>query len=90
MPREKTAYKELRKTKKRHLRNIATKSEMKTLKKNFERLITAKKVDDAKTALRVLTSKIDRAASKGVIKTNAASRSISRLMKKLSKISVKT
>jgi small subunit ribosomal protein S20 len=86
MPRERTAYKELRKAKKRHFRNITTKSELKTLKKSFERLIASKKLEDAKSALKVLTSKIDRAASKGVIKANAASRSISRLMKKLSKV----
>jgi small subunit ribosomal protein S20 len=85
VPIEKTAYKELRKARKRHLRNISIGSELKTLKKNFERLIVAKKLDDAKSALKNLVSKIDRAASKGVLKTNAASRSISRLMKKLSK-----
>ena len=86
MPTEKTAYKELRKAKKRHFRNISTKSELKTLKKNFEKLLASKKLEDAKAALKALTSKIGRAASKGVIKKNAASRSISRLMKKLSKI----
>jgi len=85
LPIKKSAYKELRKARKRHAQNITTKSELKTLKKNFERLVAAKKVDEAKNALKILTSKIDRAASKGVIKKNAASRSISRLMKKLSK-----
>lgn len=86
MPRERTAYKELRKAKKRHFKNISTKSELKTLKKNFEKLVSSKKLEDAKSVLKTLTSKIDRAASKGVIKANAASRSISRLMKKLSKV----
>ncbi len=84
MPRERTAYKELRKAKKRHFKNIATKSDLRTSAKNFERLIKAKKVDEAKKALSVLVSKLDRAASKGIIKSNTAARKIARLMKKLS------
>ena len=84
MPIEKTAYKELRKSKPRHLRNLTTVTELKTLAKNFERLVVAKKLDEAKAAIKILISKIDRAASKGIIHKNAASRKISRLMKKLS------
>ena len=84
MPTERTSYKELRKAKKRHFANIATRSELKTLSKNFESLIANKKIDEAKKELPGLISKIDRAASKGVIKSNSASRKISRLMKKLS------
>ncbi|MFA6142179.1 MAG: 30S ribosomal protein S20 [Candidatus Omnitrophota bacterium] len=84
MPRERTAYKELRKAKKRHFANINIKTELKTLSKNFESLAAGKKTDEAKKALTALVSKIDRAASKGMIKKNSASRKISRLMKKLS------
>lgn len=87
MPRERTAYKELRKAKKRHFANINIKTELKTLAKNFESFVTGKKADEAKKALAVLVSKIDRAASKGMIKKNTASRKISRLMKKLSSLS---
>ena len=84
MPRERTAYKELRKAKKRHFKNISTKSDLRTSIKNFESLITAKKADEAKKALSALVSKLDKAASKGIIKNNTAARKISRLMKKLS------
>ena len=84
MPIKKAAYKELRKAKKRHFANIATRSELKTLTKTFESLLLNKKTDEAKKALSELVSKIDRAASKGVIKKNSVSRKISRLMKKLS------
>ncbi len=84
MPRERTAYKELRKAKTRHARNIAVVSELKTLAKNFERLISDKKTEEAGKALPQLVSKIDRAASKGIIKDNTASRKISRLTRKLS------
>lgn len=85
MPIKKSAYKELKKSRVRHLKNIAIVSELKTLTKKYERLVKDKKADEAKADLTTLISKINRAASKGVIHTNSASRRISRLMKKLSK-----
>ena len=84
MPRERTAYKELRKAKKRHFKNISTKSDLRTSVKNFEGLVKTNKNDEAKKALSLLISKLDKAASKGIIKKNTAARKISRLMKKLS------
>ena len=84
MPIKKAAYKDLRKAKKRHFANIAARSELKTLIKSFQSLLANKKMDEARKALSGLVSKIDRAASKGMIKKNSASRKISRLMKKLS------
>ncbi|MFA5144160.1 MAG: 30S ribosomal protein S20 [Candidatus Omnitrophota bacterium] len=83
MPRERTAYKELRKAKKRHFKNISTKSDLRTSIKDFESLVKANKTDEAKKALSLLVSKLDKAASKDVIKKNTAARKISRLMKKL-------
>ena len=84
MPIKRTAYKELRKSKARHFKNTSTMSELKTLTKKFERLISGKKIDEAKGLIKALVSKIDRAASKGVIHKKAASRRISRLMTRLS------
>lgn len=83
MPIKRSAYKELRKGGRRHLRNVSAKSELKGIIKNIERLISAKKTDEAKKTLSVAVSKIDRASSKGIIRFNTASRNISRLMKKL-------
>ncbi len=87
MPIKRAAYKEIRKSKLRHFKNISTKTELKTLLKNYDKFISAKKADEAKKALTLLVSKIDKAASKGVVKRNTASRKISRLMKKLSSLS---
>ena len=84
MPVKRSAYKEIRKAKLRHYKNISTKTELKTISKKFLQLIEAKKTDEAKKSINALISKIDRAASKGIIKRNTASRKISRLMKKLS------
>jgi len=87
VPTEKTAYKELRKSKLRHFKNISTKTELKTLVKDFEKLVLAKKATEAQASLKHVVSKIDRAVSKGVLKNNTASRKIARLMKKLSSLS---
>ncbi|MCX5678338.1 MAG: 30S ribosomal protein S20 [Candidatus Omnitrophica bacterium] len=86
MPIERTAYKELRKAKLRHFKNISTKTEIRTLVKGFEKLVADKKPDEAKKALNTVVSKIDKAASKGVLKSNTASRKITRLMKKFSSL----
>ena len=86
MPIKKSAYKELRKSKHRHARNISILSELKTLTKKFERLVSDKKADEAKVLLNQLISKIDRSASKGIIHANTASRKISRLAKRLAQI----
>ena len=82
MPIERTAFKELRKSRLRHFKNISTKTELKTLVKNVEKLTADSKPDEAKKALSMVISKIDKAASKGVLKSNTASRKIARLMKK--------
>ncbi|MDD5496153.1 MAG: 30S ribosomal protein S20 [Candidatus Omnitrophica bacterium] len=86
MPIKRSAYKELRKAKAKHLKNISTKSELKTLVKKFEKLLSDKKVDEAKKFINTLVSKIDRAASKKVIRRKTAHRKISRLAKKLAKL----
>ena len=84
MPIKKSAYKELRKAKKRHARNTAAQTELKTLAKKFESLVSEKKMDEAKNYLKIVVSKFAKAASKGIIRKNTASRKISRLSKKLS------
>lgn len=82
MPIERTAYKELRKSKLRHFKNVSTKTEIRTLVKSFEKLVADKRPDEAKKALNAVVSKIAKAAAKGVLKDNTASRKIARLMKK--------
>lgn len=87
MPRKRTAYKELRKAKHRHFKNISTVSELKTLIKKFEKLVAEKKAAEAKGFIGLVSSKIDKAVTKGVLHKNNASRRKSRLMKKLSLLS---
>ncbi|UCD54763.1 MAG: 30S ribosomal protein S20 [Candidatus Omnitrophota bacterium] len=83
MPQKRSAYKELRKAKKRHLRNIGISSEVKTLIKKFNLLLSEKKINQAKEYLRVVSSKLNKAVAKGIMHKNTASRKISRLSKLL-------
>lgn len=85
MPIKKSAFKELRKAKKRHLRNIKAISELKTLDKKFISLVDEKKIEQAKKVLNQLISKLDKAAVKKIIQKNKVSRKKSRLMRKLKK-----
>ena len=82
MPNKKSAEKELRKTVKRNAANKKVSSKLKDLVKTNLKQIKAgdKKVkeDYSKTI-----KAIDKAAKKGVIKKNTASRKKSRLMKKI-------
>jgi small subunit ribosomal protein S20 len=87
LPIKRSAYKELRKAKLRHFKNISTRTELKTIIKKFQKLLETKNVAEAKKAIPALISKIDKAASKGIVKPNAAARKISRLMKKLAQVS---
>jgi len=85
MPQKRAACKELRKGKKRQPKNTSIISELKTLTKKFNLLLAEKKFDQAKESLKAASSGLDRAASKGVIRKNTASRKKSRLSKKLHK-----
>jgi len=87
MPIKRASFKDLRKSKRKHIRNISIKSELHSYSNKVESLIAAKKADEAKAALKVFISKLDKAASKGIIHKNAASRKASRLTKRISGLS---
>lgn len=84
MPIKRSSYKDMRRSGKRRVKNTITKSELKTLVKKFEKLLSEKKVDAAKKEINAIVSKFHGAVTKGVLKKNTASRKISRLMKRLS------
>jgi small subunit ribosomal protein S20 len=86
MPNIKSAKKRVLVAEARRLRNISTKSAVKTIVKKFENFLAAGKTDDAQTSLRKAISFLDKSASKGIIHKNAAARKKSRLTKKLNLI----
>jgi small subunit ribosomal protein S20 len=85
MPQKRSAYKEIRKSKKRRFSNIRLTSELKTLVREYNALLAGKKIDQAKELLKAVASKLSRAVKKGVLHRNTASRKISRLSKRLSR-----
>lgn len=60
-------------------RNKAVRSRVKTYEKKVYEAIESKDKEKAKEALRVATSEIEKAKSKGVFKKETASRKVSRL-----------
>jgi small subunit ribosomal protein S20 len=81
MAHTKSALKRVRQDKKRQLRNQAVKSTVRTSTRAFR--ATLEEGDAAKTtpALRAATKTLNKAASKGVVRKQTASRRISRLAK---------
>lgn len=86
MPIKKSAIKRMRRDKKRHRWASDISSELKTRTKKVDSLLASKKMDQAREAAKQLISKLDKAAAKGIIHKNTASRRKSRLMRKISKV----
>lgn len=84
MPRRKTSLKRKRADKKRHLRNLKIKQQLKKTLKKFQALLLQKNLNDAKQLLKTAFSQLDKAAKKRVIHPKTASRKKSRLTKRLS------
>lgn len=79
MPITKSAKKALRGSKNKKAMNDRNKKLVKESIKKIEKLVKDKKPDEAKKLLSKAYSAIDKAAKKGVIKKNNASRKKSRL-----------
>ncbi|MCM3588867.1 30S ribosomal protein S20 [Mesobacillus maritimus] len=82
MPNIKSAIKRVKVSEANRAHNITVKSSMRTAVKKAEAAITTND-SEAKAAYAAAASKLDKAAAKGLIHKNAASRKKSRLMKKL-------
>ena len=85
MPIKHAALREIRRDRKRHQRNQAVRTELKTLTKQLAGLVHEQKVDEARKLLQRLTSQLDRAVSKGIVHPNTAARSKSRLAHQVAK-----
>lgn len=86
MPNIKSAIKRVKTNDEKRAHNATIKSAMRTAVKNFEALVANKDVENAKAALLTATSKLDKAARKGLIHQNVADRQKSRLAKKLNEL----
>ncbi|KPH75858.1 30S ribosomal protein S20 [Oceanobacillus caeni] len=82
----KSAIKRVDINNKKRSANQSQKSEMRTAIKNVEKLVEAKDIDAAKTALTATVKQIDKAVQKGIIHKNNGNRQKSRLVKKVNSI----
>jgi small subunit ribosomal protein S20 len=81
MPITSSAKKALRSSKKKKVFNSKRKNAMQATIKQYKKLVSAKKLDEAKKMVPDLQKAIDKAMKKGVIKKNNAARKKSRLIK---------
>lgn len=86
MPNIKSAKKRVEVAKIRRVRNMSTKSAIKSAIKKFETLVGTGNVEDAQVSLRKVVRFLDKAALKGILHKNTAARQKSRLTKKLNKV----
>ena len=85
MPRRRTSLKKTRADKKKHLRNVKIKQQLKKTIKKFRALLSAKNTNEAKALIGKVFSQLDKAAKKMIIHPNTADRKKSRLAKSLSR-----
>lgn len=86
MAQHQSALKKIRRDKKKTLLNHARLSRLRTFIKKVEVAISAGNKSDAQTALKEVQPEIMRGASKGVLHRNTASRKMSRLNARVSKL----
>ena len=79
MARHPSAVKRHRQSVNRRVRNIETKSKLRTLIKKARQAIEDKNVDSISAHVRDVNKALNKAVSKGVIKPNTASRWLSRI-----------
>ncbi|HDI45993.1 MAG TPA: 30S ribosomal protein S20 [Candidatus Omnitrophica bacterium] len=79
MPNTRSAYRQLKKSRKRAQRNKAVRSELKTRIKKMKKLLAENKLQEAEEYFRIVEKRLMQAASKNIIHKNKASRHISRL-----------
>jgi small subunit ribosomal protein S20 len=85
MPNIDSAKKRVVQSEKRRQNNMARKSSIKTAIKKVIDALNTNAVDQAKELLRAVEAQLSRAASKGVVHKNAASRKVSRLANRVKK-----
>ncbi len=86
MPVKKSAIKELKKTKKRTIRNTQYKRGLDFLMRKFKKALSEKSSDQVTDYSKKIIKKIDKMVQKGVLKKNTAARKKSRLMKKVNNL----
>jgi len=85
VPNIKSVVKDVKKSRANRLRNISTKSAIKTLVKKAKAALDAGDAQAAPVAVKAALSVIDKAVERGIIHKNAGARRKSRLMRRASR-----
>ena len=83
MANRRSSIKKIRIDKRRTLRNLAVRTELKSAARGVREFLSAKKRNEAEQAVRALFSKLDKAVKKNILHKNRASRLKSRFQKKV-------
>jgi len=83
--RRRSSLKRIRADKKRRLRNLKVKRQLKKTIKKFQVFLNEKKLEEAKQFLREVYKQLDKAAKKRIIHPNLAKRKKSRLTRRIPK-----
>lgn len=86
MPQRYSGVKELRKNRKRHMHNLDIKTDLKKTIKSYIKSVEEKNGDEAKSNLKVVYKKLDKAAKRGILQKNTAGRRKSRYARLLTSI----
>ncbi|MBI5453946.1 MAG: 30S ribosomal protein S20 [Deltaproteobacteria bacterium] len=89
MANHQSAIKRHKQSENRRLRNVATKSNLRTAVKKVTDAVTAGNAEEAAKSLKTAVSTLDSAVSKKVLHRNNASRKVARLTKAVSSIKAK-
>lgn len=81
MPNTKTAKKALRQSERKRAMNLNKKAQIKGAVKELKKLVSEKKMDEAKKQLSVVYKKLDKTAKSDYIKKNKAARLKSKFSK---------
>ncbi|HEX3962774.1 MAG TPA: 30S ribosomal protein S20 [Trebonia sp.] len=82
----KSQIKRIKTNEKAHQRNKAVKSELRTHVRKFREAVESGNVEEATTALRIASRKLDKAVAKGVIHKNQAANRKSAISKRLAEL----
>ncbi len=86
MPNLQSAKKQLRSSERKRLRNLVHRGRARTTIKRAKSLIEKGQLEEARKAVHIAVSALDKAAQKGIIKKNNAARRKSRLMRQLNQL----
>ena len=86
MPQRKAGVKDLRKNRTKHMHNLDIRTDLRKTIKQFLKSVEAKNSEEAKSNLKIVYKKLDKAAKRHILNKNTASRRKSFFNRQLAKL----